>query len=213
MDLSMISDQVLAAFITYGVSVVAGVILIAAVGVPLPGSLLLVAAGSFVAQGEMEFWPVVVTALGAAVVGDQVGYMLGRWGGQHWHDKLARLMGGADKLAAAERATQRWGGVAIFLSRWLLSPLGPALNLTSGVVGYNWLAFLGFVVLGEAVWVFGYVLLGSVFSTKIQELNSLLSDISTIAVLVVVVLGLGWMFVRSFKQQREQQQEAAAPMA
>ncbi len=76
-----IIDQLLAALSQYGLPMLFGVTAIAAVGVPLPISLMLVAAGSFVELGEMKLWQVIVVAGGAAVLGDQVGYALGRWGG------------------------------------------------------------------------------------------------------------------------------------
>ena len=76
-----ITDQLLAALSLYGLPVLFGVITIAAVGVPMPVTLMLVAAGSFVELGEMKLWQVIIVASAAAVLGDQIGYALGRWGG------------------------------------------------------------------------------------------------------------------------------------
>ena len=58
-------------------------IAIASIGVPLPVTLLLVVAGSFVEQGEMKLWEVIAVASGAAVLGDQIGYGLARWRGRN----------------------------------------------------------------------------------------------------------------------------------
>jgi len=83
-----LTDQLLAALSQYGLPMLFGVTAIAAVGVPLPISLVLVAAGSFVELGEMKLWQVIIVASAAAVLGDQIGYALGRWGG---HRVLARM--------------------------------------------------------------------------------------------------------------------------
>jgi len=55
-----LTDQLLAALSQYGLPVLFAVIMIAAVGVPLPVTLMLVAAGSFVELGEMKLWQVIV---------------------------------------------------------------------------------------------------------------------------------------------------------
>ena len=62
-----LTDQLLAALSVYGLPLLFGVIAIAAVGVPMPVTLMLVAAGSFVELGEMKLWQVLVVASGAAV--------------------------------------------------------------------------------------------------------------------------------------------------
>lgn len=77
-------DQLLAALLTYGVPLLFTVITISAAGVPFPVSLTLVAAGSFAKQGEMNLWPIIVGGSLAAILGDQIGYGLSRWGGRQF---------------------------------------------------------------------------------------------------------------------------------
>jgi membrane-associated protein len=119
-----ISDQLLAAFVLYGLPVLFGVILIGSVGIPVPGTFLLIAAGSFVAQGEMNLWWVILLASIGAVLGDQIGH----WGGRRLVLKVSGWLGGADRLHDAEVLTKKWGGFSIFLSRWLITILGPCLT-------------------------------------------------------------------------------------
>jgi membrane protein YqaA with SNARE-associated domain len=96
-----VTDQVLAALFLYGLPVLFSVILICSVGVPFPISLMLVAAGSFVEQGEMKLWQVVAVASVAAVLGDQIAYGLSRWGGRRLINRISRRIGGEadDKVA------------------------------------------------------------------------------------------------------------------
>ena len=56
-----------------------------------------------------------------------------------------------------EAFAKRWGAVGIFFTRWLITSLGPWLNLTSGMTGYPWPWFFLWGVLGEVLWVVGLI--------------------------------------------------------
>ncbi len=134
-----LTDQLLAALSQYGLPVLFTVIMIAAVGVPLPVTLMLVAAGSFVELGEMKLWQVIMVASGAAVMGDQVGYALGRWGGHHLLARIKRRPDRALKIKQAAAFAQRWGGAGIFFGNlgWVI------VGLTAAVlVGWQLLRYL-----------------------------------------------------------------------
>ena len=202
-----ITDQLLAALSQYGLPMLFGVTAIAAVGVPLPISLMLVAAGSFVELGEMKLWQVIVVAGGAAVLGDQVGYALGRWGGQRLLARLKRRKDGEAKVAQAQRFAKRWGGAGIFFSRWLLTPLGPWLNLTSGIAAYPWSRFLCWDVLGELLWVIAYVMLGQFFSDRIQALVEILGNLGWVIVGLIATLILSLQLLRYLRPRKASSDE------
>lgn len=197
-----ITDQVLAALLVYGLPVLFGVILVASVGVPLPVSFVLVAAGSFAKQGEMKLVPVIIAASVAAIVGDQIGYGLSRWGGRRMIDRVTRRIGGATKIKKAEALSKRWGGAGIFLSRWLVTELGPWLNVTSGITCYPWRRFVLWVVLGEVLWVVLYVMLGYIFSDRVQYIAEILGNLAWVILGVIVALILGWKIFRYLRPAR-----------
>jgi len=194
------SDYLLATLGVYGVPVLFAALLVGSAGVPLPASLLLVAAGSFVEQGELELWPVLALSAAGAVLGDQIGYALGRWGGRRLTRRLGRFVGGEEKLEDAEEWLKRREGAGVFLSRWLLTPLGPVVNVTAGATEYPWPRFLLYDVLGEALWVAIYVLLGKFFSDRVQALSDLLGDFTWAVLALVATVLLG---VLLFKYLRE----------
>ena len=191
-----ITDQLLGALSQYGLPVLFGVIVIATVGVPLPISMMLVAAGSFVELGEMKLWQVIVVASAGAVVGDQIGYALGRWGSQLVVPRIKRRKNGAAKIAQADAFAKRWGAAGIFFSRWLITPLGPWLNLTSGMTGYPWVRFFVWDALGEVLWVVLYVMLGKLFSDRVQELVEILGNLAWVVVGLIVTAILGWKLLQ-----------------
>ena len=194
-----LTDQLLAALSLYGLPVLFGVIAIAAAGVPMPVTLMLVAAGSFVELGEMNLWQVVLVASSAAVLGDQIGYALGRWGGHSVLERMRRRKNGEAKIAQARAFAKRWGGAGIFFTRWLVTPLGPWLNLTSGIANYPWGAFLIWDVLGETLWVVLYVLLGKFFSGRVQALLDILGNLSWFIVGLIAAVILAWQLLRSLR--------------
>jgi membrane protein DedA with SNARE-associated domain len=191
-----VTDQVLGAFLVYGLPVLFGVILICSVGIPFPISLMLVAAGSFVEQGEMKLWQVIATASLAAVLGDQIGYGLSRLGGRGLVDRMGRRIGAENKIKEAEALTRRWSGAGIFFSRWLITALGPWVNIASGIARYPWRRFLFWDVLGEQVWVALYVGIGYAFSNRVQYLVEILGNLGWVIVGTILALILGWQVVQ-----------------
>jgi membrane-associated protein len=191
-----LTDHLLAALSLYGLPVLFGVIAIAAVGVPMPVTLMLVAAGSFVELGQMKLWQAILVASSAAVLGDQIGYALGKWGGHRIVAHLRSRRSGAVRIAQAQAFTARWGGAGIFLTRWLVTPLGPWLNLTSGLAGYSWGRFFVWDVLGEVLWVVLYVTLGKLFSDRVQELVDILGNLAWVIFGLVAAGILGWQLRR-----------------
>ena len=190
------TDQMLGAMSLYGLPVLLVSIFLASVGVPfIPVSLMLVAAGSFAAQGSMTFWQVILISVLAAILGDHLGYGVARWGGRRLVRRITDRIGGRSKIEKAEALAKEWGGAGIFLSRWLITGLGPWLNVTSGIAKYPYGRFLFWDVSGELVWVFLYVTLGYVFSDRVQYLADLLGNLGFALLAFFIALLLGWQLV------------------
>src|SRR5262249_36499791 len=154
------------------------IMLVASAGVPLPVTLLLILAGSFTNQGELKLWQVLVGGSAGGLSGDQIGFALSRWGGHRVVNLITGPVRGPEPVKQAEEVARKWGGPGIFFSRWLVTPLGPWLNLTSGIASYPWPRFVFWDALGEIVWVVLYVLLGYFFNDRVQEIAMLMGDLS-----------------------------------
>lgn len=186
------STQLLELLTTYGLPVLFLMMVLVSVGLPFPSSLTLVAVGSFVAQGELDYWPVIAVGTAGAVVGDQIGYAIGYWGGRPLVNGVTRRIGGADKVAAAEAFSRKWAGLGIFFSRWLFGPLGPWINVTSGITGYAWPRFIALDIAGELLWLLLYVSLGRAFSDQVQAIADLLGDLTWVVVGLLAIALIGW---------------------
>lgn len=196
MDLQTILLDTMA---TYGSFAIFGAILLASIGAPLPASFLLVAAGSFVTQGEMDLWSVLIAGATGAILGDHIGYGIGRIGGRAVVQRLSQRFHAELLITQAEKTMERWGGVGVFLSRWLLTAVGPYVNLTSGLMGYHLLHFSLWDILGELLWVALYVQIGRLFSDQLATISDALGDLTWVVVGVVAILFIGYKLLQSFR--------------
>src|SRR5208283_4008552 len=116
---------------------------------------------------------------------------IGRWGGSAAISKLSRMFGKSVNLQAMEAKVKAWGGPGIFLTRWLLSPLGAWINLASGTAGYPWRRFLFWDILGEITGAVVYISLGRYFSDRVMALSAVLGDLTwaIAALLAAIVFG------------------------
>jgi membrane protein DedA with SNARE-associated domain len=203
------SDYLLSTLGVYGLPMLFGTLLFSSIGVPIPASLLLLASGSFVEQGEMNLWPVIGLSAFGAILGDQVGYVLGRWGGRRVTKRLGRFVGGEQQLLRAEGWLKRWQGAGIFFSRWLLTPLGPVINVTCGMTNYSWPRFLVYDILGEGLWVVLYVLLGRFFSDRVQAMSDFLGDLMWLIMGLLFVIVLGWNLIQYFRSPSNSKESPA----
>jgi membrane protein DedA with SNARE-associated domain len=185
-------DQLLAALTEYGSPALFVVVAIAALGVPVPVTLLLIVTGSLATQGAMNLWVAIAIAAVAAVTGDQIGFGVGRWGGKKVVARFGRLLGSPERIQELDAKAKRWGGAGVFFSRWLVTPLGPWINLASGAAGYSWLRFTLWDILGELLGAVLFIWLGHLFSDRVQEVGAIFGDLTWAILGILVAAYLGW---------------------
>lgn len=182
----------LSSLAVYGLPLIFGVVLVAAMGLPLPIMLVLLTAGALAQQKLLSLTWVLIIPLLAAVVGDHIGYGIGWWGGR---PLIERISGNEAMLERALDVMQRRGWWAIFLSRWLFTILSCPCNWACGMLGYPLLSFFLVDLLGKALYVTVLVLLGYVFSDRLEAVSRLISSLSSWllgVVVAVLVIGLLW---------------------
>ncbi|MCF6272063.1 MAG: VTT domain-containing protein [Rhodobacteraceae bacterium] len=182
----------------YGLVILGGTVFLAALGAPLPGTVLLVLSGAFAAGGDMAPVAVILTAYFAAVAGDISGYIIGFKGGAWLQGKLRNAGLGA-QIGKAEGFMAKWGGLGVFFSRWLVAPIGPTLNYVAGIGRFSWQRFVLWDMLGEAVWVGLYVAIGMVFSASALALVDMIASASWV---IIGALGMYFMGKRLIKLAR-----------
>ena len=196
---------------TYGYEVLSAATFAGAAGMPLPTTLLLLAAGALASEGILDYLPAVLVVLATAVAGDCLLYWLGRAAGRALVERHGKRVGLSEpRIAAADRAFGRWGGGAVWLSRWLLTALGPVVSLLAGTNRYRFASFAGFAFAGEAIWASGYIGLGWLFGDNWEALVDLVdSAVWVLASLLLasVAATIAWRLLRR-QQQRERDKQA-----
>lgn len=208
------NEELLQLVLAYGVLVLAPVLLGAAVGLPLPASLLMVAIGAFARAGQLNLPLFLLCAVGATLVGNAIGYALGRRGGAgalaRWS---ARLKGGEAAILRAERLFARWGNVAVLLSRFPLSPLSAVVNVLAGVGRYPFRVFALYNLLGVTLWAGFYAGAGYAFSASWDVLADLLGSAAQVLTLLVVIGALVVLLVRALKHRYDETHHHHEPEA
>ncbi len=178
----------------YGLWLLAVSTFLSCLALPFPASILMLTAGGFVAAGDLGLVSTLAAAAAGGIAGDQLGFWAGRRLGAPLLARLGRDPARDRLLARAAAFLARRGAAAVFLSRWLFSPLGPWVNLITGSSGYGWRRFTLAGVAGEAVWAGLYVGAGYAFAGNITAANELLGSVLGMVAGGAAVLALGlWL--------------------
>jgi membrane protein DedA with SNARE-associated domain len=187
------TEMILALVPSYGLVLVALGTFFSCLALPVPSSLIMLSAGGFAAAGDLVLWQVGATALIGAIAGDQLGYLIGRYAAHHLRGRSPSARRAA-LMARAEEKLHQNAALAVFFSRWLVSPLGPYVNFAGGAARIDWRGFTRASAAGEAIWVTLYVGLGALFAQDIVALAAVLGNASgLIAALVVAGVLALWL--------------------
>jgi membrane-associated protein len=196
------TETLLALVPQWGAVLVAIANFLSCLAVPIPASMLMLAAGAFVASGDLGAPTIWTAAVVGAVIGDQAGFALGRFGGASVLKRLEnrRRTGSLVKRAIGWLELRR--SPAIFFSRWMFSALGPYMNLAAGGARISWPGFTLPAVLGECVWVSLYLGLGWQFSADVEALAETLSNLGVAVAAAIITLVLGRVLWRAARETR-----------
>jgi membrane protein DedA with SNARE-associated domain len=136
----------------YGLIALFLIVMLESSGVPLPGETALVAAAIFASQGHLEIAEVIAVAAAAAIVGDNIGYWLGREGGRRLLDRFEFLhRHSAGGLEWAESFFKRHGAKTIFIARFV-AILRVTAAWLAGISRMHWWTFFLWNAAGGICW-------------------------------------------------------------
>ncbi len=196
-SLADLSNVLLAWLLIYGAWAILLILFVAALGVPIPGTLVVLAAGAFIRQEVLNLEWVLICALLGLCLGDIACFSIG----YSAHKFVRRRLQTSPAWQRAEKQLTRRGGVAIYLTRWLITPLAGPVNLVAGSTGYPFSSFVLFSVSGELTWLLLYGGLGYVFSDQWALINTLISNFSGVLVGVVALAVGSYALLRRHRYQ------------
>jgi membrane protein DedA with SNARE-associated domain len=154
----------------YGYLAVGGFVLLEDFGVPVPGETMLVAAALFAGAGHMNIAVVILVAVLGAIVGDNIGFIVGHFGGRPLIERFGRyIFLTPQRLDHAEDFFNRHGGKVVTVARFI-EGLRQVNGILAGMVGMHWLKFLAFNALGAVLWVCTWATLGYLAGENIVQI-------------------------------------------
>lgn len=180
------SEFLLTQVINYGAPLLGIIVFIGGLGIPLPCTLLVIAAGAFAREGIIPWPATAFISIISVVTGDSISYSLGYYS----RDLVLKRFSGSPRWLQAERSFQKWGPLSIFFSRFLVTAIALPVNLLSGTTRFPFKKFLIYDLLGEVVWIFGYGGLGYWFGSEWELVNEFITNFGGL-VLGIVIFSLG----------------------
>ncbi|MFL6125989.1 DedA family protein [Actinophytocola sp.] len=166
------------------------------VGMVLPGEVALLVAGFAAHHHWISLWPMVVVAIGSAILGDSVGYEVGKRIGPRLRSSRVGRRIGAERWHRTDEFLHRHGGKAVLLGRFT----AVLRALTPGVAGSAHLpylrVFLPWNVTGGVIWGGGCVLLGYGFSASLDTVGHYLAWGPIVLIVLAVAVYLVVRHVR-----------------
>lgn len=179
-------------------------------GIPFPGQTILLVAAAASSRGILNPFVLAAVAALAAIIGDNIGYCIGRFGGRRVVDRLSRFEHVENGVAWTERFFAVHGGKAVFLARWFggLRIFGAWI---AGMSHMPWWRFFAWNAIGGITWACTITALGYAFGNSIETVERYLGRGAAIVFAVVVVIA-GVLLLRWFtRRQRARTDQALAP--
>jgi membrane protein DedA with SNARE-associated domain len=172
----------------YGYLLVFFGVMLGTMGIPFPSAAILLAAGVLVQQGHLHLGDAIVFGILGAILGNQIGYLVGHRAGRAFVLKWGRYVRlTPERLEQVEGLFARHGGKAVFAARFFsISRLLEA--LVAGMSRMRWGTFVFYSALGGAVWVTAVVLVGYFFG---QSWRSAQHWSGRVPLLLILLLGVG----------------------
>ncbi len=137
----------------YGTLAVFLGILLEDFGLPVPGETMLISAAVAASLGHIDIWLLLPFAVLGAVVGDNVGYAIGHFGGQRMVVRYGRHVGiTKERLAKVEAFFERYGSIVVVFARFVVL-LRQFNGIVAGTLEMHWARFLLYNTIGAILWV------------------------------------------------------------
>ena len=159
----------------------------------LPGDSLLVTAWLFAAQGKLDVYQLGALLTVAAIVGDSVGYAIGKATGPRIFTRPDSLFFNRKHLLRAEEFYERHGGKTIIIARFMpiIRTFAP---VVAGVGRMNYRRFIAYNVLGGFFWVWSMLFTGYFLGRYIPGIDQHIEKIILLVIFLSILPGIiGWL--------------------
>jgi membrane protein DedA with SNARE-associated domain len=193
----------------YGLWAIFFLVLVEDFGIPVPGETVIIAASIYAGSGRLNVVAVGVVAFVAAVLGDNIGYGIGRFGGRRLVDRWGKYVFlTPERLDKAEEFFDRQGAKIITIARFI-EGLRQANGIIAGISKMHWLRFIAYNALGAGLWVGTWVSIGYFAGQHINTIYSVITRYSLYVAIAAVVVIVA-LIARHVMRKRRRALRAAA---
>jgi membrane protein DedA with SNARE-associated domain len=192
----------------YGYFAIGGFITLEDFGVPVPGETILIAAAVYAGAGKLNVVAVGVIAVLAAIIGDNIGYTIGHFGGRALVLRFGKyVLLTSERLDKAERFFDHYGSLVVTFARFV-EGLRQANGIVAGTIRMHWLRFLIFNALGAVLWVGLWTSVGYLAGDHITAIYDTITRYS-LYVLIALGVAVAALIVRAVLRRRRRIAAAA----
>jgi membrane protein DedA with SNARE-associated domain len=185
----------------YGYLAVAGFVLLEDFGVPVPGETILILGAVYAGTGRLNIVLVGLIGFLAALIGDNVGFAIGHFGGRPLVERFGRyILLTPERLDKATGFFERHGGKIVAIARFV-EGLRQANGIVAGISGMRWAKFLVFNALGAALWVIVWTSVGYFSGSHIDTIYRAATRYDTYLAVAIAVFALAYIMRRLWKRR------------
>ncbi len=159
------------------------------VGFFFPGDTLLLSAGVFAAQGKLSLAAVIAVVAVAAILGDNIGYHIGKRYGRRLFSKPDGIIFRQEYVQRAEKFYERFGSRTMLIAHFV-PVVRTFVPPVAGVAKMDYPRFVLFDAIGDIAWAISVTMIGYWFGTKIPNIDHYI----LLAVAAVMIITLGPTF-------------------
>lgn len=186
----------------YGYLAVVGMVFVESFGIPAPGQTLLIVGGFYAGAGRLNVVVVAVLGALAAVVGDSVGYVIGRLGGHRLVVRFGRFVLFTERrLAQVEGFFDRHGPQVVAAARFV-DGARQFNGMVAGLAGMPWPRFLVFNALGAVLWAGIWTTVGYLAGSHVSAISERFHRYEVSVLIGVGCLVLGVLVYRLGRRRR-----------
>ena len=193
----------------YGYWAVLLLVLLEDFGIPVPGETILIAAAIFAGAGRLNVVTVGIVGFVAAVLGDNIGFAIGHFGGRalalRWGKYIFLT---EERLDRAEVFFNRHGGKIIVVARFI-EGLRQANGIIAGISGMHWRRFVFFNAIGAALWVGTWVTIGYTAGSHIDTIYHYITQYSLYVLIALAVVVVALILRHILRRRRRAQRRGA----
>ena len=194
----------------FGYLAVCGVVLVEDFGVPLPGETMLILGAVYAGTGRLNVWLVGLLGFLGAVVGDNIGFAIGHFGGRRLVERFGRYVFLTPaRIDEATRFFERHGAWIIVVARFI-EGLRQANGIIAGTTGMHWARFLLFNALGAALWVGVWTTVGYFSGNNIDAIYNTVTRYITYVAIAIGVLLVAYIARRVLRARSRSRQTSSA---